>query len=124
MTYHQTTIAVNGSYDLPCPSAMTWGKQDISKSSSGRTQYTGYMYKEKLSEKRKWELSWSALSKEQAHDVLKHFASEYFNVTLYDPLEGKETTKEYYCGDMSAPVKSWWVGNQRYDNVSFDIIER
>lgn len=124
MNYSNSIIAVNGNYDFPCPSSMTWGKQDISKSSSGRSQYTGRMNKEKLVEKRKWTLQWNGVTKEKAHAILNTFKDEYFNVTVYDPLEGEITTKEYYCGDMTAPVYVWFKNNQAYQNVAFDIIER
>lgn len=124
MEYKQSTLAVNGSYNFPCPSSMTWGKQDISDSDSGRAQYTGLMYKNKIAEKIKLELSWKALNQEDTHNVLVAFKDEYFDVTYYDPLEGRNTTKTFYCGDMSAPVYSWYQGGKIYNEVSFNIIER
>lgn len=119
-----TMLGVNGSYAFPEPSAMTWGKQDISDSDSGRAQYTGYMYKNKIGEKIKLNLSWKALNPRDAHAVLSHFKDEYFDVTYFDPLEGENVTKNFYCGDMSAPVYSWRKNGQLYSNVAFNIIER
>lgn len=124
MGYSNSLIAVNGNWSIPCPSNMTWGKQDISDSNSGRTQYTGYMYKNKIGEKRKISLQWNAVDIVKATAVLQAFSDEYFNVTYYDPLEGGVVTKEFYCGDMSAPLYSWYEGNKLYNTVTFNIIER
>lgn len=124
MAYSNSTIAVNGSYAFPCPSSLEWGKQDVSDSNAGRAQYTGLMYKNKISEKVKLNLAWNALNPEQAHAVLKAFNYEYFDVTYYDPLEGTVVTKNFYVGDMSAPVYMWTENGKIYENVSFDIIER
>ena len=124
MSYNNSLIAVNGNWSIPCPSNMTWGKQDISDSNSGRTQYTGYMYKNKIGEKRKINLQWNAVDIDKATAVLQAFSDEYFNVTYYDPLEGSMVTKEFYCGDMSAPLYSWYEGNKLYNTVTFNIIER
>lgn len=121
-------ISVNGNNNFKAPSSMTWGKQDVSDSESGRDQ-TAYMYKNKVAEKIKIDLSWQTLTPEEAHAVISAFQDEYFNVTYYDFLQGGTTTKTFYCGDMSAPVKLW-VGassdgkEKRYADVSFNIIER
>lgn len=120
-------LLVNGR-TCPCPSEMTWGKQDVSDAQSGRDQ-TAYMNKNKIAEKRKLQLKWNAVTPEKAHEVLSLFADEYFNVTYYDPLIGGTTTKEFYCGDMSAPFRLWvqkdvWGKEKKIIDVSFDIIER
>jgi hypothetical protein len=117
-------LIVNGSA-VKCPSVFQWGKQDISEADSGRDQ-TGLMYKNKLAEKVTIGLAWNGVSDEAAHLILQAFADEYFNVTYYDPLLGYDTTKEFYCGDMSAPVYRWWdeTDGRYYENVTFNIIER
>lgn len=119
-----SVISVNGNNDFRAPSSLTWGKQDISNSDSGRAQYTGLMYKNKIGEKIKINLSWRALNPADTHKVLNAFKDEYFNVTYFDPLQGSEVTKEFYCGDMSAPVHMWTENGKLYSNVAFNIIER
>lgn len=37
---------------------------------------------------------------------------------------GCYTTKTFYVGDRSAPMKYWWHGKERFESLSFDIIER
>lgn len=113
---------VNGT-GVPTPSSLSWGKQDISSSESGRDQ-TGYMFKEKVTEKVKLQLQWNYITPEKAHRVLSLFSDEYFNVTYFDPLVGDYTTKEFYCGDMSAPMYMFTDNNKLFANVAFNVIER
>ena len=102
---------------------MTWGLYDVSASDSGRTQDT-IMHKNRVGRKRKLNLSWSSPTPAEAKEILTAFAPEYFNVSYFDPLVGAEVTKNFYCGDQSAPVKIWSVGNKLYENISLDVIER
>ena len=41
----------------------------------------------------------------------------------WDPMEGKNVTKEFYTGDMETEVKWWKKGRERYGTLSFDIVE-
>lgn len=108
---------------MPCPSAFSWGLQDISASESGRTEDM-VMHKNRIGQKRKISLQWNALDLATTSKVLKAFNPQYVNVRYPDMLEGKYEEREFYVGDRSAPVKCWWYGNKRTEVVSFDIIER
>lgn len=108
---------------IPKPSKFDWGLNDISASDAGRDQ-SATMYKMRIGQKRTISLSWPMPNKEEAKIILNAFNPEYFDVRYYDPLEGDFVTKNFYCGDRSAPVRIWTVGNQRYSEISFNIIER
>ena len=108
---------------MPCPSQFDWSLQDVSKAESGRTD-DALMHKERVAQKRKIALSWKEPTPDVASTILKAFNPEYFDVYYFDPMENKMVTKKFYRGDASAPVHFWWVGNKRYETVSFDIIER
>ena len=90
---------------------------------AGRTDDT-VMHKNRIGQKRALSLSWSCLSKQEIHEVLKTFSPEYVFVTYWDPAEGKDVTKEFYTGDMEADVQWWAKGRERYSKLSFDIVER
>lgn len=129
MSVLKVTSLSGTEYSFPDPSDMEWGKQDVSAPGAGRTLDTN-MHKDKVGEKRKLTLKWPSCEPEDAHLVLVAFNDEYFNVTYYDPLIGADTTKTFYCGDMSAPVR-WWCEHDLngrpqkwYGSVAFDIIER
>ncbi len=108
---------------IKAPSTFEWGLQDVSSGDATRDQ-NAYMYKNRLTQKRKINLAWLAPDREEIRNILSAFNPEYFNVKYYDPLDGEIVEREFYCGDRSAPVKIWTVNNKRYSNVSFNIIER
>ena len=122
MGSHSGMIAVDG-VAIKTPSSMSIGFQDVSASNAGRTQ-DALMHKNLVARKRKISLQWNGPSPAEAHAILVAFNPEYIAVTYYDPLDGATVTKTFYSGDKSAPVKSWSVGNRRYESISFDIIER
>jgi hypothetical protein len=122
MARHNDMIRVNGKKILT-PSVFQPSLQDISAADAGRTQDT-IMHKNRKGKKRKIQLAWNGVNKEQAHSILQAFKDEYFRVTYYDPWEGDTITKTSYSGDQSAPVKTWMVNKKIYEQVSFDIIER
>lgn len=122
MSTNNTMIKVNGAW-IKTPSSFSWGLQDVSASDAGRTQ-DALMHKNMVAQKRKVALTWAAPTPAEARAILTAFNSEYFNVTYYDPLDGDMVTRTFYAGDKSAPVKVWMANNKRYEQISFDIIER
>lgn len=111
----------------PTPAEYGWAKQDISDPDAGRTHdANNTMWKMQTSKKRKLNLSWKLLTAAQASAILKAFDREYFYVRFWDAIENGYITREFYAGDMSAPLQ-WFdlpsLGT-RFANVSFNIIER
>ena len=115
-------IDLTGDGDFKYPSQFKWKKSDISKSNSGRTR-DYRMHKNKGAEKRSLGLGWRQLSKTMIHEILSAFEPEYVWVKYWDPMKGKNVTKEFYTGDMEAEVKWWRKGRERYGTLSFDIVE-
>lgn len=115
-------ITVDG-VEMPCPSKQEWGLQDVSAAESGRTDDT-IMHKNRVGQKRKLALQWNGTDKQTTATILQAFNPEYVWVTYEDAMSGNLETREFYVGDRSAPVTTWWIGNKRYESVSFDIIER
>lgn len=108
------------------PSSLEWGLQDISASDAGRVQDSGNtMYKMRLSQKRKLNITWTMPTRAQAAEILQAFNPEYIFVRYFDPMENALNIREFYVGDRSAPFK--WVdimGGTRLTTLSFNIIER
>ena len=108
------------------PSSLEWGLQDISSSDAGRVQDSGNtMYKMRLSQKRKLNITWTMPNRGQASEILQAFNAEYFYVRYFDPMENAWNVRQFYAGDRSAPFK--WVdimGGTRLTTLSFNIIER
>ena len=114
-------ISVDGQ-SMPCPSSFQWGLQDISAAESGRTD-DSVMHKNRVAQKRKISLGWKGVDWQTTAQIMTAFNPEYINVTYPDMLSGTVETRKFYVGDRTAPVKWWWVGNQRLESISFDIIE-
>lgn len=108
---------------MPCPSGFSWGLQDISAAESGRTEDTT-MHKNRVGQKRKISLQWNAIDFATSSTILRAFNPEYVEVYYPDPLAGRYETRTFYVGDRTAPFKYYWVGNQRLEHLSFDIIEQ
>lgn len=107
------------------PSSFTWGLMDNSASDAGRVQdENDTMYKNRTSQKRKLQLSWNGPTPQQTSEILKAINDEYFSVTYPDAMSGVNETRTFYVGDRSAPMKIWTVNNKRYEQISFNIIER
>lgn len=115
-------ITVDG-VEMPCPSKLDWGLQDVSASDSGRTQ-DAKMHKNRVAQKRKLQLAWNGPTSDQVSKILKAFNPEYIRVRYPDAMSGEYETRTFYVGDRSAPYKCWWYGNHRMEQLSFDIIER
>lgn len=115
-------ITVDGK-SFKCPSKFRWKKSDVSASDAGRTEDT-VMHKNRIGRARTLSLGWTSLTKEEIHEVLTAFDPEYVFVTYWDPLDGREVTREFYTGDMDAEVSWWAKGHERYSTLNFDIIER
>lgn len=114
-------IKVNG-VAVKDPSAFTWGLNDVSTSSSGRTQ-DAVMHKTRVDQKRKLSLTWWNPTPKEAAAILSAFNPVTFQVTYPDALTNAYETKTFYRGDPTAPMRSWAFGKQRYTSISFEIIE-
>ena len=115
-------IRVDG-VDMPNPSKLHWGLQDVSIGDSGRDD-SGYMFKGRVTQKRKLELEWSAITPAVASKILKAFNPEYINVRYWDAMENAWQVRNFYVGDRGGAVKMWTVNQKLYESISFDIIER
>ena len=104
------------------PSAFTFGLQDISDTNSGRTRDAA-MHKNRIAQKRKIQLVFNGLEKDQTSRILKAFNPEYIDVYYEDEMDNKWEWRTFYVGDRTAPRKWWYGGKKIHESVSFDIIE-
>lgn len=115
-------LMVNGK-KVKTPSKYEPVLRDISASDSGRTQ-DAVMHKNRVGQKWTISLGWNNPSPEETSAILTAFDPEYFDVTFINPKTNTKETRTFYAGDRSSPMKQWFVGGERYAQVSFDIIER
>ena len=84
----------------------------------------GDMIGERITTKRKLELSWKFLRQQELSQILNLVAPLFFQVEYVDPQEGGLKTGTFYAGDRSCPMLSFTNGVPLYKDVKFNIIER
>lgn len=113
----------NGTYLEVIPSSMKWSLQDVSAASSGR-DYTGKMYKNMITQKRKLEFEFNGLEWTEVSKILKVINSEYITVRYPDMLTGTVQSKTMYVGDRDTDVYCWWDDKKILSSLTFNCIER
>ncbi len=113
-------IIIDG-VEIPAPSEYSVGIQDISKAERNAN---GTMIIERVATKRKIELSWKYLDKDQLAQVLNAVSPVFFEVTYIDPQTNGARTGTFYCGDRRCGMLDFQNGVPRYKDVQFNLIER
>jgi hypothetical protein len=113
-------IEING-VEIPSPSEFNIGIQDISKSERNAS---GTMIMEIITTKRKLELSYKYLTKDQLASLLSAINSAFFTVTYTDPEDNAEKTITCYKGDRTCGVLDFQNSIPRYKDVKVNFIER
>lgn len=121
-------------YDLaaiPAPTDMSWSDSDVSSSDAGRTNdANATMHKNRITTKKKLQLTWKNIDGARVAAVLQAFAPEYLWVQYHDPAKNAFVVKEFYAGDRQATPRQYYVSNSytiggvAYKTVSVNIVER
>lgn len=109
---------------MPAPYELEYGLMDISSEDAGRAmdaQCT--MYKNRLCQKRKLNFKFREPTADVTAQILQAINPEYIYVQYLDAMDNQWEIRQFYCGDRSAPLRWYWVGETRYKELSFDLIE-
>lgn len=107
--------------EIPTPSELKVSIQDIS---NAERNANGTMIIERIATKRKLELSWKYLSKEDLSAVFNAVANVFFTVEYIDPQDNETKTGTFYAGDRKAGALDFKNGSIRYKDISVNLIER
>lgn len=113
-------IKING-VEIPTPSDYVPGIMDISKAERNAN---GTMIIERITTKRKLELSWKTLSTEDLSKILSAVSAVFFTVEYHDPQDNSVRTGTFYSGDRSCAMLSFINGVPKYKDIKFNLIER
>ena len=107
---------------ISTPSSFNCSINDIVKAERNAN---GTMIIEKITTKRKLEMSWSYLSQSALSTLLTAVStSVFFTVEYPDTLTGALRSGTFYVGDRSADMIDYQSGVARYRNVKFNFIEQ
>jgi hypothetical protein len=88
-----------GSTDLPAPTVLQPGIQDLdSEEGTGRNQ-AGTMFRDRVTVKRTVHCEWGVLTREEMSVVLSAMSPQSFSLTYPDPQTGSLETITAYVGD-------------------------
>lgn len=113
-------IKVNG-VEIPTPSDLSVGIQDISKAERNAR---GTLIIERITTKRKLEMTWSYLTKEQLQQLFTAVSPVLFTVEYPDPVTNTVLTGTFYAGDRKSGALDYRNGNIRWKDCGFNVIER
>lgn len=99
-----------------------WTRNDLDSENTLRTKDT-LMRRDKLGTKRKLSYKMMPMPTDILAQLDDDLSTEFFTATYLDP-HGQQT-RTFYCSSMPANVKVIYKnGQQLWDGVSFNIIER
>lgn len=113
-------IKING-VEIPTPSDYAVGIQDLSKAERNAK---GTMIIERIATKRKLDLAWNYLSKENLAILFKMVSPVFFTVEYIDPQDGGIKTGTFYAGDRNAGAIDYVNGVIRWKDIKFNLVER
>jgi len=113
-------LKING-VRVPTPSSYQIGIYDLSKA---ERVASGLLKIERIATKRKIELTWFYLTKEQLSNLLNLVSPVSFDVEYIDPQTNTLKTGNFYCGDRLVEAFDYNNGRIRYKNIRFNLIER
>lgn len=106
---------------VPTPSDYQVGIMDISKAERNAA---GTIVIDRIATKRKLELSWKYLTKEDLSKLFKAVSPVFFMVEYIDPEDDILKTGYFYAGDRKAGALDYINGKIRYKDIKFNLIER
>lgn len=106
---------------IPTPSEVKVGIMDLS---NAERNAQGDMLIDRIATKRKLDLKWNHLKPNELSNLLQIINNVYFFVRYPDPMTGNYETKTFYVGDRNIGVYSYVGGNPKWNDISFNFIER
>lgn len=112
-------ILIN-SVQIATPSTFQIGIMDISKAERNAN---GTLIIERITTKRKLELSYNYMSAADLATLLTAISGVTFSVTYPDAQTGANRTATFYVGDRTAGAIDYQGSTMRYKDVKYNLIE-
>ena len=99
-----------------------WSRNDLDSEQSGRT-LDGVMHRSRTAVKRKLSVSCMPMDTEQMIRLNDALYPEFIQVTYLDPIDGI-TTRTFYGSTVDSTTQITMDGVTRWEDTSFNLIER
>lgn len=106
---------------IPSPTEFTVGIQDISKAERNAR---GTMIMEIIATKRRIDLTWNHLTRQEYQQLLTLVSPTFFLVEYPDPQTGNMRTGTFYVGDRTIGGMVFIDGEMKWRDCKFPLIER
>lgn len=113
-------LKING-VEVPTPSEVSIGIMDISEATRNAR---GTMIAEIITTKRKLNLGFRHLKRDELSRLLKLINPMFFTVEYIDPETNDQQSGTFYVGDRNVGVLDYRNGDVRYKEIKFNFIER
>jgi len=111
-----------GGVAIVTPSDFSVGVMDVSKAERNAA---GTILIERITTKRKLEMSWKYLTNAQASALITAVSiSVFFTVVYPDPYTGAARSGTFYVGDRNAGMMRYKAGVPEWTGTKFNFIER
>ena len=103
---------------------LKWSRNDIDAPNSGRENQAGLLYRKRVSQKKRLDITCRPLTSDELTTLLNAINSEWLWVRYWDALAGEFVTKKMYTSTVPATfffddgIKQYWTG------VEFPLIEQ
>lgn len=114
-------ITINGQ-SIPAPTDYVVSVMDID-GDTARTA-SGLMVRDRIAVKRKLELMWKYLTKDELTNLLNAVSPVFFDVQYVDSQTGDTKTGTFYVGDRTAGAIDYAGGQIRWKDIRMNFIER
>lgn len=122
-TNNGSLVSVNGVHVPKGCSTLSITYQDTSDSDSGRSSLTGSMWKGYIGTLRTLKCAWNSLYPDHIREILQAVKGlNRFPVQFYDPESGEYVTSDFYVGDRSTDIKTFFR-NHELIGLSLTLIE-
>ena len=117
-------VSVNGIQVPKGCSTLSITYQDTSDSDSGRSPLTGSMWKGYIGTLRTLKCSWNSLYPDHTRKILQAVKGlNRFPVQFYDPESGEYVTSDFYVGDRTSDIKTFY-SNHELIGLNLTLIEK
>ena len=116
-------LTING-VAVATPKVLSVTISDLSSEETGRT-LSGKMQKDVVAKKTTLDLEWPCLDWAETSQLLTELENNIFMSVRYpDPKLGSYVTKTMYVGDRIAPALMLENGKEKWEGISFTLIEQ